>query len=124
MIYVKERYHREKYEEAFITLWEHFFEQHIDISRPENMANALREKLEEHQVQEILEAASTPRIKQALTDNTRRAIELGAFGAPFFWVRNDKGHDEPFFGSDRFHFMWDYLGLPWSDISIQERAKL
>lgn len=42
----------------------------------------------------------------------------GAFGSPWFWVRNGEGKEEPFFGSDRFHFMWEYLGLPWQDIEI------
>jgi len=44
------------------------------------------------------------------------------------WVRNTEGKEEPFFGSDRFHFMWEYLGLPWQDIEILppkgEKAKL
>lgn len=124
MIYVKEHYSREEYEDAFITLWGYIFEQHADISKPENMSKALREHFTDHQAQEIVEAASTPQYKQELTHNTQRAIELGAFGAPFFWVRNERGQEEPFFGSDRFHFMWDFLGIPWSDIAIQEKARL
>ena len=124
MVYVKEHYHQEQYEEAFSTLWKYLSEHHVDISKPENMSKALREHFLDEAVREILEAASTAPCKQALTDNTRKAIELGAFGAPFFWVCNKKGEEEPFFGSDRFHFMWEYLGIPWSDTFIREKAKL
>jgi glutathione S-transferase kappa 1 len=124
MIYVKQHYRREQYEEAFVTLWKYLSEHHVDISKPENMSKALREHFVDEEVGEILEAASTPQYKQALTDNTQKAIELGAFGAPFFWVHNKKGQEEPFFGSDRFHYMWEYLGIPWSDIFIREKAKL
>jgi glutathione S-transferase kappa 1 len=124
MIMVKEHYSREMYEGTFITLWRYIFEQHTDISKPENMSKALREHFTDDQARDILEAASTSQYKQGLRRNTERAIQLGAFGAPFFWVRNDKGQEEPFFGSDRFHFMWDFIGIPWSDIAIQERARL
>lgn len=55
--------------------------------------------------------------------------DQGAFGCPWFWVVNTErrahgGHGrgglegesekvggEPFFGSDRWHFIWDYLGV-------------
>jgi glutathione S-transferase kappa 1 len=124
MIYVKQHCSRERYEETFIMLWKCIFEQHIDISEPENMTKALREYFSDKEVQDVMEAASRPRYKQALTQNTQKAVELGAFGAPFFWVHNKEGEQEPFFGSDRFHFMWQYLGIPWSDIAISEKAKL
>ena len=124
MIYVKEHYSQEQFEEAFNTLWKYLSEHQVDISRPENMSKALREHFVDEEVGEILRAASTPHYKQALTDNTHKAIELGAFGAPFFWVRNKEGQQEPFFGSDRFHFMWEYLGIPWSDVFIKNMAKL
>ncbi len=124
MVFVKQRYSREQYEEAFITLWKYVFEQHIDISKLENMAKALSEQFADTEVEDILEAASRPHYKQALAANTQRAIELGAFGAPFFWVRNEDGQEEPFFGSDRFHFLWEYLGIPWMDLAIQQKAKL
>lgn len=39
--------------------------------------------------------------KDALKDGTQRALELGAFGAPWLWVTDRAGKAEPFFGSDR-----------------------
>ena len=52
-------------------------------------------------LKEILEAATKPEFKKKLNDNTQIALDHGAFGAPWFWVKNRKGEEEPFFGSDR-----------------------
>lgn len=51
---------------------------------------------------EILKAASEKEWKDKLLANTQKALDLGAFGAPWFWVRNGEGKEEPFFGSDRY----------------------
>lgn len=40
--------------------------------------------------------------KDKLLANTQKALDLGAFGAPWMWVRNGEGKEEPFFGSDRY----------------------
>ncbi|KIN05961.1 hypothetical protein OIDMADRAFT_112109 [Oidiodendron maius Zn] len=70
------------------------------------------------EVDEIVAAAESKEWKDKLLANTQKALDLGAFGAPWFWVRNTEGKEEPFFGSDRFHFMWEFLGLPWQDIKL------
>lgn len=67
----------------------------------------------------ILEATDSPEYKRKLLENTAEVLKLGAFGAPWFLVRNSKGEESPFFGSDRFHFMFQFLELPISDITIQ-----
>lgn len=53
------------------------------------------------EVERIMTATQSPEIKKALTDRTQEAVDRGAFGAPWFWVTNAKGEQEPFFGSDR-----------------------
>jgi glutathione S-transferase kappa 1 len=72
----------------------------------------------EAQVEEIMRKSGEKEWKDKLTGNTKTALDQGAFGAPWMWVRNAKGVEEPFFGSDRFHFMWEFLGLPWKDIEV------
>ncbi|KAJ5113821.1 HCCA isomerase/glutathione S-transferase kappa [Penicillium angulare] len=127
MIYIKNNFPREKYETAFLSLSEWMYHKNIDISKPEKLAELLQSHgFSKEDIEKILAAASTPEYKQALTDNTQKALDLGAYGAPWFWVRNKEGLEEPFFGSDRFAFMWQYLGLPFQDISIieNEKAKL
>lgn len=72
-----------------------------DMSNSELLAKALSENFSETEVKEILEATGKPEWKDKLTENTKRALDYGAFGAPWFWVRNKEGQEEPFFGSDR-----------------------
>jgi glutathione S-transferase kappa 1 len=57
-------------------------------------------------------------MKDLLTATTQEALDRGAFGAPWLWVTNEEGKSEPFFGSDRFHFVYQYLGLPFQDITL------
>lgn len=71
----------------------------------------------------MLQAAEDPRWKQKLQDNTKEALESGAFGAPWFVVTNSAGERSVFFGSDRFHYMFAFLGLPEEE-GLGEKARL
>jgi glutathione S-transferase kappa 1 len=128
MTYVKAKFPNERFEEALLILWDYIFFRHIDISKPENMISALADpaggKFSEPEIKDIMGAAGQQEFKQKLLDRTQEALDKGAYGAPWFWVRNGKGVEEPFFGSDRFHFMWEFLELPWSDIEIKEKSSL
>jgi glutathione S-transferase kappa 1 len=128
MIYVKDTFPREQYEVAYLTLWQYCFVKHIDISIPANMAQALSQHFTKSQVVDIITAAQTPKYKEALTATTRKLYEeYGAFGAPWFWIRNGQtGQTEPFFGSDRWGYMWEFLGLPYQNVEIlpKDKAKL
>lgn len=86
--------------------WDYLFYKHIDISKPENLATLLSDAgYSKEEVERILTAAQSPKIKKALADRTQEALDRGAFGAPWFWVRNSKGEEEPFFGSDRYVYI-------------------
>ncbi|KAF2276004.1 thioredoxin-like protein [Westerdykella ornata] len=98
----------------FRALWE----DGLDISKPDQVAQVLSKRYSEADVCEILEKANSPECKQALNDNTKEALAKGAFGCPWFIVKNSKGEEEPFFGSDRFHYIWDFLQLPWKDFEL------
>ena len=50
--------------------------------------------------QALVEAASSPEVKQALRAATEAAVARGIFGAPTFFV-----HDEMFFGADHLPFV-------------------
>ncbi|OMP82352.1 Glutathione S-transferase kappa 1 [Diplodia seriata] len=116
-----ESFPQDKYEASFRELFIAMFEEGKDVSRPELLAKALGRHFSSEDVKRIIEGASTAEYKKKLSDNTQKALDQGAFGCPWFWVRNDKGEEEPFFGSDRFHFMWQYLGIPFTDIQIVEK---
>ncbi|VBB86955.1 Putative protein of unknown function [Podospora comata] len=70
------------------------------------------------QVEEIMKGAQAEEFKGKLKKTTDEALERGAFGAPWIWATNDKGEGEPFFGSDRFHFVYKHLGLPYRDVEV------
>ncbi|CCC12255.1 hypothetical protein SMAC4_05327 [Sordaria macrospora] len=70
------------------------------------------------QVEEIMKGTETKEVKDALKNATQEALDKGAFGNPWFWVTDDKGRGEPFFGSDRFHFIYKFLGLPFQDVTL------
>ena len=69
-------------------------------------------------VDAILAGATSQAAKDQLTAATKEAVDRGAYGAPWLWVTNDAGVGEPFFGSDRFHFVYKFLGLPYQDIAL------
>ncbi|CRG87291.1 hypothetical protein PISL3812_04308 [Talaromyces islandicus] len=120
LVYVKKSYPA-KYNTFFKVCFESLWLEHKDISVPTNLRSTILKVFDKYQTEEILRAAETPEVKQALMDNTTHAFkELGAFGCPWFLVYDGKGHAEPFFGSDRFHFMWDYLGLPHQDLKLKQ----
>ena len=124
MIYAKETFPTEQFEQSYLTLWDYCFIRHIDISKPPNMAKALAEHYTQLQVEDILKAASLPKYKEALTATTKHCVEdCGAFGAPWFWIKNAEGKSEPFFGSDRWAYMWDFLDVPHQNVEILEKEK-
>lgn len=73
-----------------------------DVSKPETLAETLQSNFSPDETKTILSSANGAVFKQRLNDNTKEALDRGAFGAPWFWVRNGKGAEEPFFGSDRY----------------------
>ncbi|KAK9781890.1 hypothetical protein SCAR479_01761 [Seiridium cardinale] len=80
-----------------------------------------------HEVEDILKAANEEKWKGALKTTVEEALERGAFGTPWIWATNSKGEGEPFFGSDRWHFVYEFLGLPHQKVALlppKEGAKL
>ena len=77
------------------------WEQHIDLSNAEKMAECLSRHFESEDVKRIQEEANKATIKQELLNVTKKALDSGAFGCPWFEVTNSDGVKEPFFGSDR-----------------------
>ncbi|OJJ88512.1 putative DSBA family oxidoreductase [Aspergillus glaucus CBS 516.65] len=122
LTYTKKSTPKSDYEAAYLACLETMWKRQLDISKPEHLTTALRRVFPEEKVQEILTGASNPEIKAELTAVTEKVVkEQGAFGCPWFWVKNAEGQEEPFFGSDRFHYMWRYLGLPFEDIKLKSR---
>ncbi|CAK3839291.1 DSBA family oxidoreductase [Lecanosticta acicola] len=118
MLYAKEHYPYQQYEDAFGELWIFLWKEHKDVSKPEVLAECLSRHFKPQDVEKIVSAGTDTKYKKMLTDQTDLLVQKGAFGAPWFLVTNKEGVEEPFFGSDRFHFMFQYLGVPFQDIQI------
>ncbi|KAK8235459.1 thioredoxin-like protein [Phyllosticta capitalensis] len=121
--YAKHNLPTEKYEKAFLEFFVAMWEQDLDLSKPELLLEVLARVYSEAEAKEIVDAASKPNIKKMLNDTTQKALDMGAFGCPWYLVRNARDVEEPFFGSDRFHYMWEFLGLPWRDLEILSGQK-
>lgn len=117
-MYIKSHFSKFQYEEAFRLLWVALWENNIDVSGEAQLSSVWSPLFTPEELTRILKATNTPEVKKMLLDYTAEALKQGAFGAPWFNVRNRKGEENPFFGSDRFHFMFQFLGLPMSDIEI------
>ncbi|TGJ81389.1 hypothetical protein E0Z10_g7379 [Xylaria hypoxylon] len=69
-------------------------------------------------VDKIMTLAKGKHSKDELRENTDEALRQGGFGAPWIMVRNSSGVTEPFFGSDRFAQIYEFLGLPYSPLKL------
>ncbi|KAF2194380.1 thioredoxin-like protein, partial [Zopfia rhizophila CBS 207.26] len=113
--------HPTEYEAFFESCFETLWLDQKGISKPDNLTAAILKAFDIQQAEEILRAADMPEAKQTLTDNTTHTFkDLGAFGCPWFWVYDGQGNAEPFFGSDRFHFMWRYLEILHQNLELKQ----
>ncbi|KAL7950428.1 thioredoxin-like protein [Trichoderma barbatum] len=119
------------FESCFMAFWT---PPNVDLKPEENLRAVLQGATEkpgkkdskklftEDEVEKILKARGG--MKDVLMATTQRAVDQGAFGAPWFWVTNAKGEQEPFFGSDRFHHIYKFLDIPFQDIAVLTPSKL
>lgn len=119
LLFIKANYNRETFETVLHYLFHCFWTPpHRDVAAKEVFQEILAEVpsvfpetsqtgrssktlFGSSDVQKILDAAASPEYKDALKRTTDDAVNKGAFGAPWLWVRNRLGQEEPFFGSDR-----------------------
>jgi 2-hydroxychromene-2-carboxylate isomerase len=52
-------------------------------------------------------------VKKRLTELTQEALDSGCFGAPWWIIRNARGEEDVFFGSDRWEQIFVFLGEKW-----------
>ncbi|KAK1691461.1 DSBA-like thioredoxin domain-containing protein [Colletotrichum godetiae] len=133
--FIKANYPDATYQTAWHWFLHCFWEPpNLNLTKPDVLAKAIadapkqypppaggntQEKLfSEADVKKIVQGAGSQEIKNSVKAKTQDAIDHGAFGAPWFWAVNEQGKGEPFFGSDRFHFIYEYLGVPYQDIAI------
>lgn len=101
LVYVKEA-HAQNFSKIFLGIFHAMWENGLDVSKPEVLGEVLAKHVGKSEAKNILEKANSAPYKQRLNDNTKEALDCGAFGCPWFFVRNSKGVEEAFFGSDRY----------------------
>lgn len=122
LVYIKDHYDAKRFEAAVGALFTANWDNAIDTSNPEGLKRALTGMFTAAEIEDIVSAASSSEVKAKLSANTERAWkDCGAFGAPWFWITNGK-EQSPIFGSDRWHYMWRLLDLPFQDVQL--KAKL
>ncbi|CAB3411460.1 unnamed protein product [Caenorhabditis bovis] len=63
-------------------------------------------------IQEVIDKSESPEIKNKLAENTKTAVDQGAFGTPWIAVHTTDGNTTNFFGGDRFHLIAELLNQP------------
>ncbi|TVY68625.1 Glutathione S-transferase kappa, partial [Lachnellula suecica] len=108
LCYIESHFPPSTFESIWLVLFQKLWTppSQIDITKPDLFRGVLSDSklFSETEVDEILEAAGKQEWKDVLSANTKKVLEQGAFGSPWMWVRNSAGREEPFFGSDRWHF--------------------
>jgi 2-hydroxychromene-2-carboxylate isomerase len=87
-------------EALLIGLWE----QQLDATDMQAVAETIQKS--GFDAQDLFARSQEPEIKQALIDNTAKAVERGAFGIPTFFV-----DDEMFFGKERLTQIGEVLAM-------------
>ncbi|KAK3322493.1 thioredoxin-like protein [Apodospora peruviana] len=149
LLFIKRNHSRQTFETALHYLMYRIWSppDNMDLSKPENVIKALSEVPHDFkghlqkksppnspllftadEVKTIMQSTASQEIKDLLKNTTQDALDKGAFGAPWLWVTNSKGRAEPFFGSDRFHFIYKFLDLPVQELALLpvagDRSKL
>ncbi|KAH6943553.1 hypothetical protein HPB50_024326 [Hyalomma asiaticum] len=105
--------------------WKRFYQDNKDIADEDSVAEVGRAAgMAEDALKDVLAMIKEDKVKTALVENTKRAVdEYGAFGAPTI-VAHVAGKPEVFFGSDRFELMAHVMGKKWLGPKPAEAAKL
>jgi glutathione S-transferase kappa 1 len=127
---VKANYPEPVYLAVFATLFDRFFTPpHVNLTVDEELEAVLltialdtKPVFSREDVRRIMDGRAEA--KGALKEATNKAVELGAFGAPWIWATNADGKGQPFFGSDRFNHVYQHLGIPFQDVEMLPPAKL
>ncbi|KAF4121198.1 DSBA-like thioredoxin domain [Geosmithia morbida] len=108
MLYVKANYPARTFHAVLARLFSAMWiPPHVNVCSDEGLARVLAEAVAsdgepvftDHDVRAVLDGRAG--LKDSLASQTNKAVDQGAFGAPWFWVTNAKGETDGFFGSDR-----------------------
>ena len=77
--------HPQKLESATALFWDNFWVQYTEPTKPENLLAILRTVLgSDEEARKVLDRTKEDEVKKALSGNTSKSFEDGAFGLPWF----------------------------------------
>ncbi|KAI8936032.1 hypothetical protein NX059_007534 [Plenodomus lindquistii] len=99
-------------ERAVTLFWRDMWAEWKEPTKPENILAIIKTVVgNEEEAQKIVSAMQSDEVKKALSSNTDKAFEDGAFGLPWFVATNAKGKTERFWGVDHIGHVCDHLEL-------------
>jgi len=105
MTYIKSA-HPTKLEATYAALFDALWQESINLAEEDLLLQVLQRVFTREEAAEILAATKTDEVNGQLMRDTEHAWkDLGAYGAPWFWVGDGEGRSEAFFGSDRWGHM-------------------
>ncbi|PFH59444.1 hypothetical protein XA68_12299 [Ophiocordyceps unilateralis] len=119
LLVIKATYSPAIFHQAILRLFRRFWKPpHANLSDDAVLEAALAEDdvFSAEQVRRIM--AGREAMRPLLEKETARALELGAFGAPWLWVTDRAGRAEPFFGSDRLGQVYAHLDIPHQRVDV------
>lgn len=121
MAYIVATQGQDAFEQVYAAVFRAVWQDNVNPATPEGLMGALGRVLSPENAQEAARMGQQDAWKGALRANTDEALQRGAYGAPWTWAEDGHGREEPFFGSDRFAHLWQFLGLPWEDMKLKAR---
>lgn len=103
--HIKRNHPRETYHAVLERFFHGFWTPpHLNLTQVDILAAVLADtgRFSPEECEAIPAAAKEQEVKDMLTRSTQEALDRGAFGAPWLWVTNEEGREEPIFGSDRY----------------------
>ncbi|RDA90067.1 hypothetical protein CP533_2917 [Ophiocordyceps camponoti-saundersi (nom. inval.)] len=119
LLFIKANYSPSTFHQAMLRLFRRFWKPpHANLWDDAVLEYALVDDglFPAQEVRRIM--AGRESMRSLLEAETSKALELGAFGAPWLWVSNAEGRGEPFFGSDRFEQIYTSLGVPHRKVEV------
>ena len=102
----------DKLADCLDALYQSFWvEGNANIGKPEGFGPVLERVLGKDGAAEIMKQATNPEAKKRLGENSDRAFQSGAFGAPWWVCTNKEGQEEHFWGVDHMGQVADFMGL-------------
>ncbi|ORY79807.1 hypothetical protein BCR37DRAFT_381249 [Protomyces lactucae-debilis] len=103
-------------------LWRAAWTEHKDMASDQVILDALSSVIPEDRARKYMQQSTEAAWKDKLIVPTKKILEQGAFGMPWFEVEKH-GKTEYWFGNDRYEQIAAFLGVPWRGMGYTAEAQ-